>query len=238
MLRRLAGLTVVFATLFLSACGRQITGLGAPDSGSIPAGHMLIRFQVAGPLDFTNVRYVIVINTTGSGQEPYPAPNTSGYGAYSFGFVVGGNAVLSGPQLLQYFLAPSGASGLGSVQIYLPPQDYTFVPNSSSDPNTGEFTLTFLRALLDQPQPTATLSPVPQPTTMAQRSWAINFITTDVNGVPIDSMGTFGPRDTTFNKGIVNTTQSVDQPYTKPMGASSVNNPSAQLMGFEIINAP
>jgi hypothetical protein len=239
MFRRWLRSAVLLGALLASACGRQVTGLDAPGAGSIQSGHMLIRFQVAGPLDFTNVRYLIVINTTGNGQEPYPSPNTSGYGGYSFGFVVGGNALVSGPELLQYFLAPGGASGLQTIQIPLPPQDYVFVPNSSSDPNTGEFTLTFLRALLAVPLPTATMSPVPQPTTAAQRYWAINFITVDPKfGTPIDSMGLFGATDTTFTKGIVNTTQSFDLLYTKPTGTSSVANPSAQLTGFEIINAP
>jgi hypothetical protein len=226
---------------------------------------MLIRFRVAGPLDFTNVQYLIVFNTTGNGIEPYPQANLTGYLNYSFALVVGGNQYTSQPLLYQYYLAPGTTSGIQLFRITIPPQLINYVPNSGGNPSGGgEFTITFSRSLMygvnpggtptpaatakptatptgATPTPTpvgvATLNPNAQPTTAAQEVWAINFITTDPNGVPIDSMGIGGPTDTTFSY-TVNTTQAVDNIITKPTGTSTVQNLSAQLQGFEVINAP
>lgn len=263
---RWLGLAVVVVAIVLAACGRQVTGLNAPGAGSIQSGHMLIRFRVAGPLDFTNVQYLIVFNTTGNQIEPYPQANLTGYANYSFALVVGGNQYASQPLLFQYYLAPGTTSGIQLFRITIPPQDINYVPNSGGNPSGGgEFTITFLRALLygvnpgGSPTPTITATPTPgptptatgtgtpapsvtlnpnvQPTTAAQETWAINFITTDPTGVPIDSMGIGGPTDTTFSY-TVNTTQSVDNVITKAVGTSTVQNLSAQLQGFEVINAP
>jgi hypothetical protein len=55
--------------------------------------------------------------------------------------------------------------------------------------------------------------------------------------VPVDSMGLGGPSDTTFSF-TVDTTQFADDIYTKPVGSGTVANPSAQLQGYEVINAP
>ncbi len=139
------------------------------------------------------------------------------------------------------------------------------MPNSGDNPSGGgEFVVNFDRSLLygvnpggtpaptttasatptaaasatPAPAATATLNPNVQPTTTAQHVWAINFITTDPNGVPIDSMGLGGPTDTTFGQGIFDTTQSFDFVYNKPQGTGTVQNISAQLQGFEVINAP
>jgi hypothetical protein len=164
--------------------------------------------------------------------------------------------------LYQYYLAPGTTSGIQLFRITIPPQLINYVPNSGGNPTGGgEFTVDFARALLygvnpaGSPTPTAagtatptpvagsspvavaTLNPNVQPTTSAQHVWAMNFITTDPNGVPIDSMGLGGPTDTTFSY-TVDTTQAVDNTVTKPYGTSTVSNASAQLQGFEVINAP
>jgi hypothetical protein len=260
---RWLGLAVVVVAIVLAACGRQVTGLGATNAGSIQAGHMLIRFRVAGPLDFTNVQYLMVFNTSGNRVEPYPQANLTGYLNYSFALVVGGNAATSQPLLYQYYLAPGTTSGIQLFRITIPPQLINYVPNSGGNPSGGgEFTITFDRSLLygvnpggspspvaatsptatpagSTPTPTdvATLNPNVQPTTAAQHVWAINFITTDPTGVPIDSMGLGGPTDTTFSY-TVDTTQPVDNVITKAVGTSTVQNTSALLQGFEVINAP
>ncbi len=254
---RWLGLAVAVVAMVLAACGRQVTGLNAPGGGdnSIQAGHMLIRFRVAGPLDFTNFQYLMVFNTTGNQVEPLPQANLTGYANYSFALVVGGNQFTSQPLLFQYYLAPGTASGIQLFRITIPPQLINYVPNSGGNPTGGgEFTINFDRALLygvnpggTTPTPaaaatptaaaTATLNPNVQPTTAAQHVWAINFITTDPSGVPVDSMGIGGPTDTTFVYR-VDTTQFVDNNITKAVGTGTVQNPSAQLQGFEVINAP
>jgi hypothetical protein len=241
---RWLGLAVVVVAMILAACGRQVTGLNAAGAGSIQPGHMLIRFRVAGPLDFTNVQYLMVFNTSGNGVEPYPQANLTGYLNYSFALVVGGNQFTSQPLLFQYYLAPGTTSGIQLFRITIPPQLINYVPNSGGNPTGGgEFTINFDRSLLfgvnpgGTPAPSSTLSPVVQPTTAAQHVWAINFITTDPNGVPIDSMGLGGATDTTFSYR-VDTTQSVDNTITKAVGTGNVGNISAILQGFEVINAP
>jgi hypothetical protein len=267
MLRWL-GSCLFAVAIVLAACGRQVTGLGVPDAGSIQPGHMLIRFRVAGPLDFTNVQYVMIFNTTGNQIEPYPQGIQSGFLNYSFALVAGGNNYASEPLLYQYYLAPGTTSGIQTFRITIPPQLINYVPNSAGNPSGGgEFTVNFDRSLLygvnpggspapvasatptpvasATPTPVASATPIPivtlnpnvQPTTAAQHVWAINFITTDPNGVPIDSMGIGGPTDTTFSY-TVDTTQSVDNVITKAVGTSTVQNLSAQLQGFEVINAP
>jgi hypothetical protein len=222
---------------------------------------MLIRFRVAGPLDFTNVQYLIVFNTSGNQVEPYPQANLTGYLNYNFALVVGGNQYTSQPLLYQYYLAPGTTSGIQLFRITIPPQLINYVPNSGGNPTGGgEFTVNFDRSLLygvnpagspspvasasptaaAGPTPTAavaTLNPNVQPTTAAQAVWAVNFITADQNGVPYDSMGIGGPTDTTFSY-TVDTTQAVDNTVTKAVGTGNVSTLSAQLQGFEVINAP
>jgi hypothetical protein len=243
MFRWLGSAVFIVATV-LGACGRQVTGLGALNAGSIQSGHMLIRFRVAGPLDFTNVQYLMVFNTSGNGVEPYPQANLTGYLNYSFALVVGGNQYTSEPLLFQYYLAPGTTSGIQLFRITIPPQLINYVPNSGGNPTGGgEFTIDFDRSLLygvnpgGTPAPVTTLSPVVQPTTAAQHVWAINFITTDPSGVPIDSMGLGGATDTTFSYRI-DTTTSQDNTITKAVGSGNVGNASAVLQGFEVINAP
>jgi len=233
------GLVVLVGGLMLAACGRQLTGLGAPDSGSIQPGEMLIRFRVAGQLDFTHVTYVIVFNTSGNGMEPYPSTLLSGFSNYSFALVVGGNTNASLPLLFQYYLAPGG---LQKIPIVIPPQLINYVPNSGENPSGGgEFTITFARTLLYSVPAQTSAQPIAQPTTLAQHVWSINFITADPNGsppgIPVDSMGIGGPTDTTFRYQ-VDTTRAVDNVITKAAGTPTVQNPSAQLQGFEVINSP
>lgn len=262
MIRRL-GLAVLVIAMALAACGRQVTGLNAtgPGGTSIPSGQMLIRFKTLRPMDFTTYRYVIVFNTSGNGQEPYPNAFQTGFKNFSYAFVVGGPAGLaSTPQLLQYYLQPGTSSGLSTFNVTIPTQTLSFVPNSGSDPATGEFQITFNRLLLNQPNPAGTppptaapvatptpasgptpaptpTAPLVQPTTPAQRSWNINFITTDAGGTPIDSLGLGANQDTSFNLQI-DTTLFADKVYTKPAGYTQVSNPAAQVTGYEIINAP
>lgn len=261
MIRRL-GLAVLVISMVLAACGRQVTFPKTGSTGTIPSGQMLIRFRTAAPQDYANVRYVIVFNTSGNGNEPLPQANQTGFQNYSFSFVVGGPQGLVGlPQLLQYYLAPGTSSGIQTIGISIPPNLITFVPNSGGNGQGGEFQITFARALLyginpggtpipgapspaptassvatSVPSATATLNPLVAPTTAAQQTWNINFITTDPNGIPIDSMGLGGATDTSFSLRI-DTTQPVSTTYTKPQSLQ-LQNPPAQISGYQIINSP
>ncbi|MFN2459614.1 MAG: hypothetical protein ABR591_02815 [Candidatus Velthaea sp.] len=221
-----------------------MTGLNA-GSNSIQPGRMLIRFRTVLPQDYTTFRYVIVFNTSGNGQEPFPQAFQTGFLNFSFAFVVGGPAgALAQPQLLQYFLAPGTSSGIQTFNIVVPIQLAQVVPNTGGS-QFGEFTLSFDRTLLFGVNPGGTPVPLPsatggnpnvQPTTLAQHVWNINFITTDASGTPIDSAGIGGNVDNTFQQQI-DTTQFIDQTFTKPQTAQ-VTSGAAQIRGYEIINAP
>jgi hypothetical protein len=125
---------------------------------------MLIRFNIQGPLDFTNYTYAIVFNTSGVGGTPYA--NTQfqgGFLNYSYGWFVGGafGTVQSPPVLVQYYVTPGNASQASTQQIVVPLNLATLTLNSNGQNN--QFTLLFNRGLLDRP-PIATSGPSPTPT--------------------------------------------------------------------------
>jgi len=69
MIRKvLFGFGAVLGLIISASCGRQVTpnppGLGA---GGAPPGYLVIKFDVAAPLNFSTYQYWIVFNTTGNG---------------------------------------------------------------------------------------------------------------------------------------------------------------------------
>jgi hypothetical protein len=240
---RWGGLGVLVIALVLAACGRQVTGLGV-NQNAVQAGKTLIRFRTAAVMDFAHFKYVIVFNTTGSGREPYTAAIQSGFIDWSFTFTIGGSSgFVCQPALLQYLVAPGGSSVTG-FPISVPPQLGQVVPNTNGG-QTGEFTLTFDRTLLFGINPGGTATPIPiggvpqpLPTTAAQVNWTINLITTDLNNIPVDSLGPGGNQDNSLPPVIIDTAQVLDQTFTKPAGAATVTSPAAQITGYEIINNP
>lgn len=265
---RSVSLVVFVMSMVLSACGRQITGVGSATSNSnvtVQPGFMSLRFRVNAALDFTNVRYVIVFNTSGSGAQPYANALTSGFQNYSFAWIVGGTGGNAQPQLVQYFSVPGTGTGLQTQPVVVPPQNVQLQIGTSG--NAGEFTLTFARVSFNVPNPAVSASPTPGasatatatptagptpsptpsaatpapsliPTTPAQVNWNINFFTTDPSGNPIDANGTQGILDTSFVQS-VNVTQVVNGPaYVKPAGSSTVNNQSAAISQDQVNNNP
>lgn len=209
---------------------------------------MLLRLRVAATLDFTNLRYLAVFNTSGNGQEPY-ATNFASYTNYSAVLAFGGNG-LSGAAYALYQVFPSGTSaGFQLRQIPIQSQYVTsFLPNSSGSGN--EFTFTFNRELLNianplvspSPAPTAGATPAPVTTpTLAPgvgTLWNINFFSTDPNFVPIDAIANLGVQDTSFNL-VVDTTVTYDQVFTKSIPPLvQVANQNAQITAVEVINSP
>jgi hypothetical protein len=228
-----------------AACGRIVT---VPKTGStgglVPAGNMFIRYRTAGPLDFANLRYLVVFNTSGNGITPY-APNilNTSYLNYSFILVFGGTTLGAQVALLQ--VIPTGTTnGFQTVVLQLNPQFVTaFNANSSGQGN--EFTFTFNRLLLTplaaaSPTPAATSTPNAAPTLLSGVSslWAINAFSADVNDQPIDAISFNGITDQTFSGFVVNTLAAFDNPVNKAPGATQVTNPSAQITAVEILNQP
>jgi hypothetical protein len=172
---------------------------------------MSLRFRVKGPLDFTNVEYVIVFNTSGNGAQPYANALTSGFQNYSFAWIVGGVAGSAQPRLIQYYSVPSAGTGLQTQPVVVLPQNVQLLIGTSGTPD--EFTLRFARISFNVPNPAATgasspsstptatsgpsptasaASPTPTasgatpapsllPTTPAQVNWNVNFFTVNAN---------------------------------------------------------
>jgi hypothetical protein len=204
---------------------------------------MLIRYRVLGTLDFTNLRYLVVFNTSGNGQTPY-APNIATYTNYSFVLILGGTQV-SGAAYVVSEVVNASSGGFTSVILPQAPQFVTsFNPNSSG--NGNEFTFTFNRLLLSPlpstgPSPSATATPVGIPTLTSGVSslWAINLFSADANNNQIDAISTGGINDVTFSSFVIDTLAPFDVVVNKPIPPPySVSNPNAQIIAAEIINTP
>jgi hypothetical protein len=234
--------TVYFLFAFLIAvavaCGRQVTP--DPTGTSNLAGKMVIRYRTVKPMDFNNINYFIIFNTTGNGVEPYANGYATTYSNYSFAFVVGaatgGSTAI--PSFYQYYVVPGTSSGVQSRAIPVSP--YTSLQVNTNGQNT-EFTLTFDRAqfniaspLEPTPGPTA---PAPGPTADALRYWNINFVSTDRNGIPLDALG-FGAGDTSFSFSVDTATLSDSTIPPRPAGIVPPSNQAAFLDGGDILNTP
>ena len=248
-MRRL-GFAVLMMSMMIAACGRIVTVPKTSTAVAVPAGNMLIRFRTLGPLDFNNLRYVIVFNTSGNGVQPLP-PSFAGFLNYSFELIFGGTNIGGASYaLLQIF--PNGTStGYSTLSIPVQTQFITnFNPNSSGTGN--EFTFTFNRQWLNIPNPLASASPSPAPSgptptpapgpTLAPGQstlWNMNFFSADSSVANlIDAIGTNGIQDTSFTFQ-ADTTTTFDRVISKPLPPPvQVSNTSAQIVVVEVINAP
>ncbi len=265
-MRRL-GFAVGAMSMAVAACGRIVTvPKNTTNQLAIPAGNMYIRFRTLGNLNFGNLYYVIVFNTSGNAQEPYAATFAS-YTNYSFALVFGGTGLAGASYQLLQVISTGSSAGFTTRSIPISPLYVTnFNANSSGSGN--EFTFTFNRLLLltvpnplasgspsasPSPTPTATpTGPAPTPTPTAtpnpqvspstspgtSTTWAINFFSTDTNFNPIDAIANNGINDVSFRY-VVDTTQNFDQVVNKPNPPPvTVQNQSAQITAIEVINAP
>ncbi|HEV2262825.1 MAG TPA: hypothetical protein VGR69_11110 [Candidatus Rubrimentiphilum sp.] len=233
MLRKM--LFVVFIAAFtFAACGRQVTPNRVSSPSGLAAGFMQVKFSAAQPLDFTNVQYVMMFNTMGSGGMPYTNGYLNNYANYSFAIVVGGNGVQAQPQVWQYVRQP----GVGGGSIAVPTQiQYTAQQLIFSPLGTNQFAITFDRRLFNGIN---VGSPSPSPSPPAN-IWYINWFTTNNAGQPIDAPGIGGPKDTSFTfptSGTpgVDVTTSFDSQWTANAGWPQVSPQSAQIIAGEVIN--
>jgi hypothetical protein len=252
MLRRIS-LAFFSLTFILSACGRQVTGIAVPGASPTPSalsGEMEIKFRTAQAMDFNNVNYMIVFNTSGVGGEPYANAFATTFCNYSFAFAIGPTYGTANAALYQVFVPP-GSTHPAFNQITLAPGTTNLVLNANSQ-NT-EFDLTFARSQFNipspvngpanpcaaataDPSPSSSSTPNPGGTTTAQSTWFINLFTTNTGGTPLDAMG-FGVNDTSFSESL-DVAANVDQTITRQPGAQQPSAPSAFISGFEIINVP
>jgi hypothetical protein len=174
MLRRLSSIAFVFAVSVLLACGHQVTP-SPTFANSDLSGHITVKFETSGALDFTNVIYVIAIDTCGTGV-PYPNAFLTGYASYSFSFLVGGGTGTTAlPELEQYYLNNGSSGQITKLLVNnLNPSYVQFIPNYNGQNN--EFAFTFLRSQLNNPEmvplpcPDVTAGPSSSPSAFASGS--------------------------------------------------------------------
>jgi hypothetical protein len=293
MLRRLSSIAFVFAVSMLVACGHQVT-FPTPGAASDLAGHITVKFETNGPLDFTNVIYAIAIDTCGTGV-PYPNAFLTGYASYSFAFLVGGGTGTTAlPELEQYYLNNGSSGQITKLLVNnLNPSYVQFVPNYNGQNN--EFAFTFLRSQLNNPElvplpcPNSTAAPSGSPTAFASSSptasptvapgtspsasasasasgapsaspspspggvstttgvdvppylvnWTFNLMTfAPGTDVPLDSLGQYGPTDTTFSGIIVDTAISTQPNYARGTPYQVPQLQAAYITYGEVDNYP
>ena len=204
---------------------------------------MLLRCRVLGTIDFQNLRYLFVFNTSGSGFTPYANSLNTQFLNFSFILQFGGTA-LSGAGFSLFQVIPLASGGFQTVALQSPPQFVTSF-NANSNGLGNEFTFTFNRFLLTplqstSPTPVASPTPVGVPTQAngVPSLWAINLFSAAADGTAIDGIAFGGISDTTFTDWTVDTTQVFDRPENKASGFSQVSNVNAQITAGEVINQP
>ncbi len=243
-MRRLGMAVVVAAVLIISGCGRQVTGLNAPNANAlVPEGQTLIRFDTAGTLDFANVQYLIVINTTGNDQQPTAQGFNSDFKNWSYYFIVGGaSGVASDPLLYQIYQDPVNG-GSKSFHLNYPSNAVKFQTSIPTGNSAFGFQITFNRCLLDEPAPSASPPPITTtnrvcpPYNFSESLWNISLFTLDRGSNPIDSLSTTNPSSADY-KFDVETAVSVNKNYFKPANNTTLSNSGSQITGIEVFSQP
>lgn len=138
---------------------------------------MEIKFTTAAAMDFTNVWYVIALNTDGTGRQPYPINGNQqqNWLGYSFEIIVSQLPTQTGPQasLIQFLTQP--AAGGGTVKV--PSQPFVLTPQqlqlqTSCNGNPNQLCVIIQRSVFTglvppssspSPSPSASASPSPSP---------------------------------------------------------------------------
>jgi hypothetical protein len=224
--------------------------LGLTGNGVVQSGQTLIRFETAGQLDFQNVSYLIVFNTSGNGQQPFAqGPNTN-YTNWSVYFIIGGGAgFANSPGLEQVYLNP--ANNAASVfNVTYPTSIVNFQPSIPSGNAAFGFQITFNRCVFDLAPPTNNPSvPVsangicpPFANAGVGTIWNVSLFTLDRTLTAVDSLSVNGPSATDYNfqfdvTQVIPGGSNSGQRF-KPANNASVSNPAAQITGIEIFNTP
>lgn len=196
-------------SLTLASCGRQVTPNRTGTSQGLQPGYMQIKFNTYQQMDFTNVWYVIALNTSGpapgTNGEPYaPNGNTAmNWLNYSFEILVYELPGQTSPSvaLVQFVTQP----GTGGGTIKVPTQPLTVNPqqlqlNPNCNGSGTQFCLTIDRHLFSgltntnpsaspsaspssSPSASPSASPTASPTPGATSGvWFINWFTVQPTG--------------------------------------------------------
>ena len=236
-MRRAVMAVVVAAMMMLPGCGRQVTGLN------------VIRFETAGQLDFQNVSYLMVFNTSGNGQQPYAQGFNTDFKNWSVYFIVGGGTnFANAPGLEQVFTNPASGSAQAFNVVY-PTSVVNFQPSIPTGNSAFGFQITFNRCVFDLAPPTSGAPAVtaggicpPFANAGIGTLWNVSLFTLDRTLTPIDSLSVNGPSATDYTV-TLDVTQVIpgngnSGQRFKPASNSAVSNPAAQITGIEIFNTP
>lgn len=230
MIRKLSFGFVVVMAFIVAACGRQVTpnpvGLGP---GGAPPGYMAVFFNVAGPFNFSQYQYMIVLNTTGDGATPSTQTLQTNWDGYSFAMIARGNGVSSFAQAVQF---------VRSNNPHIPPQvlplgttPQTFSYNLDANGTGTEFSILAQKRVFS-----ATPGPSPTPTSNV---WTFNAFTVQMSQAGwtfVDSMGAGGPIPPEFVSPSLNMLTCFDNTYYAL--DNNISDPSAQIVSIEIANNP
>ena len=252
MIRRF-GFVILVLAFIVSACGHQVTPDRPGTIGSgLPSGYMSVKFRVVQPFNFQNFSYMIVFNTSGDGTTPRANGTQTNYQGYSFAILVtglGGGAATA--QAYQYY-RPPGYTAPQLIALQPTQQQLQFFPNTNGQ-NT-EFQILFQRNLFfginvtpvpsvspsvtpsgASPSPTVTPSGAPAPT------WYFNYFVAQgplSNLIPVDSLGSGGPTDTTYISPALDTTTQFDIPITVQVGNHPTDQGPDNIQSGELANNP
>ncbi|HKU66817.1 MAG TPA: hypothetical protein VJP85_03480 [Candidatus Baltobacteraceae bacterium] len=226
---------------------------------------MQIKFNTYQQMDFTNVWYVLALNTSGvvapgTTGEPYAfnGNQQQNWINYSFEIIVSQLQGQSGPTASLYqFVSQSNPGGGPPIKVptQLTVSDAQMHLNANCNGSGTQFCVTIDRHVFSGVGPTATPSPTASPSSSPSSSpapaiggvWYINWFTVTPGSPPsggqvIDAPGTQGPSDQRWLPPNTNydTTTAFDLLWNgvPPPGWPQVANPAAQISGGEVLNNP
>ena len=235
MIGKVAFVYLVTMACVVVACGRQVTpnppGFGA---GGAAPGFMTIKYDIAGPLNFSAYQYWVIFNTSGNGLTPLTNTFQTNWAAYSAGTEAAGLNGGTSAWAVQ-FLKSAQPGPPAFFHVIAPGQQFQYILNSNGL-NT-EFSMTLQRVVFNPINVTPAPSPTPPP-----HIWRFNAFVTQAS-VPnqllfLDSMGPGGATDTQFSSPQLDINQCFDQVFYKQQDVNPPSDPSAQLVSVQIANNP
>jgi hypothetical protein len=233
-MRQLIFLATLIASVWVSACGRQVTpnppGLGA---GGAPLGYIAIFFDVQQPFNFSQYQYMIVFNTTGSGVTPSTDTLQTNWNGYSFALIALGGAISTYAEPVQFLRNSNPHISPAWLPLHTTPQQFSY--NLNNNGTDTEFSLLVQKSVL-----TGIVSPSPSPSATPADVWTFNAFTTQASSQGtwqfFDSMGAGGPIDPQFVSPKLCMTEPFDNTYTAIY--TSAPDAAAQIATIQIANNP
>ncbi len=240
--RRSLFVVVLGTALGFVACGRQVTpnpaGLGA---GGTPPGYLAIFFTTQGALNFSNYKYIVVLNTSGSRVTPSTDTIQTNWAGYYFALVALGNGISTYAEPV-YFVRSTQNPHVPPrwLTVLTPPQTFSY--NINANGTNTEFSMLAQRVLFDyNPSPSPSPSPSASPTASPSNLWTFNAFVAQVQPSGTwafyDSMGAGGPYDPQFVSPTLCMSEPFDNTYF-PQGQFAAPDPSAEIVSIEIANNP